>query len=168
MTTTKELKELIDAIEKIVEDCGERRIELRKNLKISNVLWELDNPNDLMTFVKDLAGQAGADKDAIAREVKALLATSPSSPTVSWLEIKLNDYRAQLNLKLLKDITANISQYQQKIDDSSAKLDGAVKKLSNMNEAFGAIVLFVNLIEAMINVSSGNFNTLAKVLANLP
>jgi hypothetical protein len=171
-TPTQQLDALIDAIVKVVDNSRKHRFALLSKGEISNIYYPLEKQSELIKYVEALAVSAGlspADTKDIVEAVKDLLAKSPvSPPTVNWLENELLAYAAKLNLSLLKDIIKNIGQYKKNIDNSSAKLKGALDKLSNMNEGFGAIVLFVNLIDAMIKVSSGNFNALAKVIANLP
>lgn len=83
------------------------------------------------------------------------------------LEFKLIAIRDKLNLILLDNIIAKISDYKPKIENATTELQEAIDKLNNLSKVFGTIAIAVNLFTALISASSGNFGGLIKIVAKI-
>ncbi|MBD1848712.1 hypothetical protein [Leptolyngbya sp. GB1-A1] len=171
MSSTTKLAELITTVKEIGDASFAERTALFKAGKISTVKWELADQTAVLDYVKAVADRAGltdSEKKNLVKEVTDLLAkSSPAKPTVHALELELINLRAKLNSTLLTKIIAGMSSYEKTINDASKDLKEALDKLKELNESFGAIAIVVSLVAAMVSLSSGKFNLLAKAAGNL-
>ncbi len=167
MATTQELQDLIDTIRKVGKASRRKRSQLFDDFQIAKREWELENPEAIINYISRVADDAGLSPDEKSEILENLANLLDEIKSVEELEFKLLAIRDDLNLAILDNIIAEISDYKPKIENATTELVEAIDKLNKLSKVFGTIAIAVNLFTALISASSGNFGGLIKIVAEL-
>ncbi|WP_250124932.1 hypothetical protein [Chroococcidiopsis sp. CCMEE 29] len=167
MATNQDLQDLIETIRKVGKASRQKRSKLFREFQIAKIEWELEDKQAIIGYISRVADDADlslSEKNKVIQNLENLLDEINS---VEELEFKLIAIRDKLNLILLDNIIAKISDYKPKIENATTELQEAIDKLNNLSKVFGTIAIAVNLFTALISASSGNFGGLIKIVAKI-
>jgi hypothetical protein len=167
MATIQELQDLIDTIRKVGKASRQKRRKLFDEFEIPKIEWELEDSPAIINYISRVADDAGLSPSEKKEVIDNLTNLLGEIKSVEELEFKLIKIRGELNLSILDNIIAEISDYKPKIKNATTELQEAIDKLNNLSKVFGTIAIAVNLFTALITASSGNFSSLIKIVAEL-
>lgn len=167
MTTNQERQELIETISKVGKASEKKRRKLWQESKIENRAWELEDPQIIKDYISRVADDADLPPNEKNKVIENLANLLDEIENVEELEYKLLAIRDKLNREILDNILAEISDYKPKIKNATTELEEAIDRLNELSEVFGTIAIAFNLFTALIETSSGNFNSLIKIVEKL-
>jgi chromosome segregation ATPase len=167
MATNQDLQDLIENIRKVGKASRKERSKLFDEFEIPKIEWELEDPQAIINYISRVADEAGLSPDEKNEVIENLANLLDEINSVEELEFKLITIRDELNLDILDNIIAEISDYKPKIENATTELEEAIDRLNNLSKVFGTIAIAVNLFTALISASSGSFGSLIKIVAEL-